>query len=84
MFFTDTNHNKQVQGSLSTSPTRKKIPGKVDDLNNVDFVSSNANSCRKKAMLYIFEDNETVIKMIINGRSLTYNETCFQNPQSCS
>ena len=29
------------------------------------------NSSRKEALLYIFEDNEAVIKMIIKGRSLT-------------
>ena len=74
---------EQKQGNLSTSPTRKKVPGKIDDLNNVDFVSSNANSSRKEAMLYIFEDNEAVIKMIIKGEK-SHNETCFQNPQSCS
>ena len=61
----NTNQSKQVQGDLSTSPTRKKIHGKID------FVSSNANSFRKEAMLYIFEDNEAVIKMIIKGRSPT-------------
>ena len=42
----------------------KKIPGKIDDLNNVDVVSSNANSSRKEALLYVFEDNEAVIKMV--------------------
>ena len=65
----NTNQSKQVQGNVSKSPTRKKILGKIDDLNNVDFVSSNANSSRQEAMLYIFEDNEAVIKMIIKGRS---------------
>ena len=49
----------------------KENPGKIDDLNNVDFVSSNANSSRKEALLYIFEDNEAVIKMIMKGRSPT-------------
>ena len=67
----NTNQNKQVQGNLSTSPTRKKIPGKIGDLNNVDFVSSKANSSRQEAMLCIFEDNEAVIKMIINRESPT-------------
>ena len=67
----NTKQFKQVQRNLSTSPTRKKIPGKIDDLNNVDFVSSNANSSRQEALLYIFEDNEAVIKMIIKGRSPT-------------
>ena len=41
-------------------PTRKKIPGNIDDLDNVDFSSSNVQSSRKEAMLYIFEDNEAV------------------------
>ena len=62
----NTNQTKQVQEDLSTSLTRKKIPGKIDDLNNVDFVSSNASSFCKEALLYIFEDNEAVIKMIIS------------------
>ena len=43
----------------------------IDDLNNVDFISSNVNSSRQEALLYVFEDNEAVIKMIIKGRSPT-------------
>ena len=50
---------------------RKKIHGKIDDLNNVDFISSNVNSSRKEALLYIFEDNEAVIKILMKGRSPT-------------
>ena len=50
---------------------RKKSHGMTDDLDNVDFISSNVNSSRKEASLYIFEDNEAVIKMIIKGRSPT-------------
>ena len=46
-----------------------QIHGKIDDLNSVDFISSNVNSSRREALLYIFEDNETVIKMIIKVRS---------------
>ena len=53
------------------SPTRKKIHGKIDDLHNVDFISSNVNSSRREALWYIFEDNEAVIKMIIKVRSPT-------------
>ena len=44
---------------------------KIDDLNSVDFVSSNVNSSREEALLYIFEDNEAVIKTIMKGRSPT-------------
>ena len=34
------------------------------------------NSSRKEALLYIFEDNEAVIKMIIKGRSPTMRHVC--------
>ena len=41
------------------------------DLDNVDHVSSNVRSSEFGAMLYVFEDNEVVIEMIIKGRSPT-------------
>ena len=30
----------------------------INDLDNVDFIPSNVNSCRKEASLYVFEGNE--------------------------
>ena len=44
----NTNQSKQVHGDLSTSLTRKKIPGKIDDLNNVDFVTWHHSKKRKQ------------------------------------
>ena len=41
------------------------------ELSNVDYVSSNAKSSLFGGMLYVFEGNEAVIKMIIKGRSPT-------------
>ena len=41
----------------------------IDDLDDVDFISSNVHSFRQEALLYLFEDNEAVIKMTIKGRS---------------
>ena len=38
-------------------------------LNNIDCVPSNVQSSHQEALLYVFEDNEAVIKMIIKGRS---------------
>ena len=32
----------------------------------------------QESLLYVFEDNEAVINMIIKGKK-PYNETCFQN-----
>ena len=67
----NTYQTNQERRDPHKSPTRKKIHGTIDDLDNVDFISSNVNSSRQEALLYIFEDNEAVIKMIIKGRSLT-------------
>ena len=43
----------------------------IDDLDNVDFVPSNVGLSHQEALLYVLEDNEAVIKMIIKGRSPT-------------
>ena len=48
-----------------------KSHGMINDLENFDFISLNVDSSRQEALLYIFEDNEAVIKMIIKGRSPT-------------
>ena len=40
-------------------------------MDNVDFIPSNVNSSHQEALLYVFEDNEAVINMIIKGRSPT-------------
>ena len=50
---------------------RKKSHGMIDDLDNVDFIPSNVHSSRQEALLYILEDSEAVIKMIIMGSSRT-------------
>ena len=62
----NTHQSKQERGDPHKFPTRKKIHGMIDDLHNVDFISSNVHSSREEALSYIFEDNEAVIKMIIN------------------
>ena len=42
----------------------------INDLDNVDFISSNVQSSHQEALLSVFEDNEAV-KMNIKGRSPT-------------
>ena len=49
----------------------QKTQGKVNVMENIDSVPSNVQSSRQEALLYVFEDNEAVIKMIIKGRSPT-------------
>ena len=43
----------------------------INDLDSADFISWNIHSSRQEALLYVFEDNEAVIKMIIKDRSPT-------------
>ena len=40
-------------------------------MKDIDAVLSNVQSARQEALLYVFEDNEAVIKTIIKGRSPT-------------
>ena len=49
----------------------KRSQGMFNVLHNVDCVPSNVNSSHQEASLYVFEDNEAVINMIIKGRSPT-------------
>ena len=67
----NTYQSNQERAAPHKLPMRKKPHGMIDDLDNVGFISSNVHSSRQEALLYIFEDNEAVIKMIIKGRSPT-------------
>ena len=46
-----------------------KYQRRINVMENIDSVPSNVQSSRQEALLYVFEDNEAVIKMIIKGRS---------------
>ena len=50
---------------------RHKSQKKIDVMENIDSVPSNVQLARQEALLYVFEDNEAVIEMIIKGRSPT-------------
>ena len=62
-------NKREVRSPLHTIHKRKQSQRVINDLNNVDFIPSNAKSSRQETLLYVFEDNEAVIKMIIKGRS---------------
>ena len=53
------------------SKPRQKGNRDVDQLSHVDHVTTNSHSSQGESQLYISEDNEVVIKMIIKGRSPT-------------
>ena len=79
----NTHQNNQVRRDPYKSPN-----GKIDDLNNVDFIPSNVNASHQEALLYIFEDNEAVIKMIIGCLTESIwipkskSNTLYQKPNS--
>ena len=50
---------------------RHKSQKNIDVMNDIDSVPSDVQSAHQEALLYLFEDNEAVIKMIIKGRSPT-------------
>ena len=50
---------------------RQKSHSKIDVMKDIDLVPSNVQSANHEALLYVFEDNEAVIKMIMKGRSPT-------------
>ena len=54
-----------------TSHGRQQSRKVINELDNVDLVPSNVQFSHQEALLYVFEDNEAVIKMIIKGRSPT-------------
>ena len=59
-------NKREVRSPPHTIQKRKQSQRMINDLHNVDLISSH-----QEAMLFVFEDNETVIKMIIKGRSPT-------------
>ena len=58
-------------GQHSDVHKRHKSHKKIDVMKDIDSVPSNVQPARQEALLYVFDDNEAVIKMIIKGRSPT-------------
>ena len=61
---------------------RKQSQRVINDLDNVDFIHSNVQSSHQEALLYVFEDRSS--DQGDHKGKKPDNETCFQNPQSCS
>ena len=64
-------NNREVRSTPHTIHKHKQSRRVMNDLDNVDFIPSNVQSSHQEALLFVFEDNEAVIKMIIKGRSPT-------------
>ena len=62
---------REVCSPPHTIHKRKQSQRVINDLDNVNLVPSNVQSSHQEALLYLFEDNEAVIKMITKGRSPT-------------
>ena len=65
-----------VRGNMTQTTERPERPDIIDKSqrsqgNNIECVPSNVQSSHQEDLLYVFEDNEAVIKMIIKSRSPT-------------
>ena len=58
-------------GRPFVSDKNQRSPGMTNVFHRIDCVPSNVQSSHQEALLFVFEDNEAVIKMIIKGRSPT-------------
>ena len=77
-------NKREVRLTPHNIQKRKLSQRVINDLDNVDFIPSNVNSSHQEALLYVFEDNEAVIKMIIKKRSPTMSHVSRTHSQSCS
>ena len=71
---TTQNHDrtgKAVVCSDANHAQSQQSQGMINVLKNIGCVSSNVQFSHQEALLYVFENNEAVIKMIIKGRSPT-------------
>ena len=75
-------HGKLVQGDLcgtgehsinknKTKTLTETRERDIEQLSNVDDVPTNPHSSQGESQLFIFDDNEAVIEMIVKGRSPT-------------
>ena len=61
----------EIQSTKHNTKAKRNSNRDVDELSNVNHVVTNAKPSRFEAQLYIFEDNEAVIRMLMNDRSPT-------------
>ena len=62
---------RPVVNDNNVRSANKRSQGMINVLNSIDCVPSKVQFSHQEALLYVFEDNEAVIKMIIKGRSPT-------------
>ena len=71
-FFGSVSHVSDRSGQPDNGVKKHhKSQRRINVMENIDSVPSNVQSSRQEALLYVFEDNEAVSKMIIKGRSPT-------------
>ena len=74
--FGNTIQTLERPGRSVVTDKNQRSQGKTNVPNNMDCVASNVQSSHQEVLLYVFEDNEAVIMMIIKGRSPTMRHVC--------
>ena len=76
-------HVSDRSGKPVNGENKHKSHNKIDVMQDIDAVPSNVQSASQETLLYVFEDNEAGNENDYEWQK-SYNETCFQNSQSCS
>ena len=73
---------QETGATLNSKTKAQKVKRrlKVDQLSDVDYVPTNTHSSHNESQLYIFDDNEALIKMIIKGQK-SNDETCAESTE---
>ena len=71
MFFVFGNISRVSDCTEQPVKGKNKSYNKIDVMQDIDSVPSNVQSASREGFLYVFEDNEAVIKMIMKGISPT-------------
>ena len=80
---TEVLHFKENTETPTQQAGRNRLRRDVDELSHVDHVPTNASSYHSGSQLYIYEDNEAVIKNDYQ-RQKSNEETRVKDSQSCS
>ena len=67
LVFGNTIQTPERPGRPVVTDKNQRSQGMTNVLNHIDRVPSNVQFSHQEALLYVFEDNEAVIKMIIKG-----------------
>ena len=75
--------HKSCENPAKSRTKQKRLTSNEHTIEKIDIVPPNAKQSHHTALMFMFLDNDALIKMSIKGRSLD-NETRFPHSQCCT